>query len=210
MKKIISFSLWGNNPKYTQGALENIKLATILYKRWICRFYIHKDVSSEIKQSIKNTGAEIIIINDPITTGMLWRFRVIMNKDIERFIIRDTDGRLTIREKNCVIDWIHSRKEFHIIRDNKMHRTKIMGGVWGATKEFMDRIDYNFILKSHDFKNTPNIFGYDQDFLAAKIYPLIKDTACIHDDFNFYKDENSRKIPHIREKNHYIGEPWNI
>ena len=30
MKKIISFSLWGDNPKYTIGAIENAKLSKSL------------------------------------------------------------------------------------------------------------------------------------------------------------------------------------
>ena len=29
MNKIISYSLWGNSPKYTQGAIKNIELTKI-------------------------------------------------------------------------------------------------------------------------------------------------------------------------------------
>jgi len=34
MKKIISFSLWGDNPVYTQGAIRNAELAKEIYPDW--------------------------------------------------------------------------------------------------------------------------------------------------------------------------------
>ena len=40
MKKIISFCLWGNDPKYTVGALRNAELAKTIYPDWKTRFYI--------------------------------------------------------------------------------------------------------------------------------------------------------------------------
>ena len=60
MKKIISFSLWGDNPKYLTGAVENIKLQKEFYPDWICRFYIHNSVPSYIHHRLKNDGAEVI------------------------------------------------------------------------------------------------------------------------------------------------------
>ena len=37
--KVISFSLWGDNPKYTIGAMRKAELAATWYKGWKCRFY---------------------------------------------------------------------------------------------------------------------------------------------------------------------------
>lgn len=36
MKKVITFSLWGNNPTYNIGAIENTKIALILYPDFEC------------------------------------------------------------------------------------------------------------------------------------------------------------------------------
>ena len=44
MKKIISFSLWGTNPKYTIGAIKNADLAEEIYPDWVCRYYVAQDV----------------------------------------------------------------------------------------------------------------------------------------------------------------------
>ena len=48
MKKIISFSLWGTNPKYTIGALKNADLAKEIYPGWICRYYVAQDIPKGI------------------------------------------------------------------------------------------------------------------------------------------------------------------
>ena len=205
--KSISFSLWGDDPKYTQGAIENAKIAKIMFPKWKCRFYVHALVPKPITRELKALGADVINVLRGIDTGMLWRFDPLLDKTIDRFIVRDTDGIITEREQAAVYDWIASKKSFHIIRDNPMHGTRIMGGMWGATKKAIEKMDYNSILENHDFVNQPNVFGYDQDFLGAKIYPLIKDDVCIHDDYHLFKDEVVRKIPFLRNGNHYIGEP---
>ena len=46
--KIISFSLWGRDPKYTVGAIKNAELAKEIYPGWICRFYCANDVPNPI------------------------------------------------------------------------------------------------------------------------------------------------------------------
>ena len=37
--KLITFSLWGQDPKYLVGAIRNAELASEIYPDWICRFY---------------------------------------------------------------------------------------------------------------------------------------------------------------------------
>lgn len=215
MKKIISYSLWGDNPKYINGAIENIKNRDIFYKGWICRFYIHIAVPQNYINLISSfNDCEVIIKNEEIgkkreENGMFWRFEVMKDPEIERFIIRDTDSRLTQREKNCVIDWERSCLPFHIIRDHQYHTTKIMGGMWGATRAFMDKINYDKLIEEFKTLKFNNIYAMDQEFLARMIYPLIKDNACIHDDWMRYSDEISvRKIPHFRLNiDDYIGKP---
>ena len=49
MKKIISFSLYGTESKYTHGALCNAELAKVIYPEWICRFYCGESVPREIE-----------------------------------------------------------------------------------------------------------------------------------------------------------------
>ena len=219
MKKIIAFSLWGNNPKYTIGALENIKAQKMLFPDWSCRFYCHTGMHPSDVDKLRNVNdtVEIVLVDEiPYichmnSPGWFWRFNVLTDNSIDRVVIRDADSRLTQRDLNCVKDWEKSKLPFHIIRDHSLHSTRIMAGMWGATREFINSIDYITLLKQFDNLKYPNIYGIDQEFLARMIYPLIKDKACIHDDWHRYSDEiNVRKIPHFRDGNHFIGEPIEI
>ena len=217
MKNIISFSLWGDSPKYLIGAVENIKLQKQLFPDWKCRFYCHSYVELVWINILYKEGAEVVLKDeDPVikrmdAPGMFWRFEVLNDKTIDRCIVRDTDGRLSQREKNCIKDWEKSGCEFHIIRDHVKHGTRIMGGMWGATRHFIERIDYVDLLKQFSCLSYNNIYATDQEFLARMIYPLVKETACIHDDHGHYRDEkNVRKIPHLREGSHFIGEPISV
>ena len=101
MKKVICFSLWGDSPKYTVGALKNIQLAKEIFPEWICRFYIGKSVPiSIIENIVKFDNTEIIIMNEPGDwTGMFWRFYAASDQNVYAMISRDTDSRLTYREK---------------------------------------------------------------------------------------------------------------
>ena len=213
MKNIISFSLWGDNDKYLTGAIENIKLQNKFFPDWICRFYVHDSVPRMFVSHLKDL-AEVIEKEGDLggnmdRPGMFWRFEVLKDPEIERCIVRDADSRLGQRDKNCVQDWFYSKKEFHIIRDNAMHNTKIMGGMWGATKEFITRINYDDLVNQFNKMTYNNLYATDQEFLARMIYPLIKDSVCIHDNWDRYK-ENARTIPHIRVNNEYIGQPIEI
>ena len=60
MKKVICFSLWGDNPTYTIGAIKNAKLAEEIYPGWICRYYVGKSTPTEIINQLvefDNTGS---------------------------------------------------------------------------------------------------------------------------------------------------------
>jgi len=211
MKKIISYSLWGDKPKYIQGALENIKSRDIFYNGWICRFYVHNSVPKESVDLLSSLDdCEVIIKNEEVgkkreENGMFWRFEVLKDPDVERFIIRDSDSRLTLRDKACVADWKKTKLPFHIIRDHQHHSTKIMGGMWGATREFAETFDYDKALSEFQTIEYNNAYGADQEFLARMIYPLIKNISCIHDDWDRYR-EGARLIPHLRNDDHHIGE----
>ena len=47
MKKIISFSLYGNNPMYNLGCIENAKLKKEILKDWVMRVYYNNSVPQE-------------------------------------------------------------------------------------------------------------------------------------------------------------------
>jgi hypothetical protein len=201
MKKVISFSLWGNIPKYTIGAIRNLEAQKKYFPDWICRFYIDTtSVPKEIIQELSNRGCEIVIKDVGNWKGMFWRFSVPSDKEVDIMICRDVDSRLCERDRVAVEEWLSSEKNFHIIRDHPHHNYRILGGLWGCRCNILRNID---ILISNwnqeDRKQT------DQEFLATIIYPLIQNDCFIHDEFNYYKEEKVYKINHNRINYEHLG-----
>lgn len=179
MTKVIAFSLWGKNPKYTIGAIRNTELAKEIYPGWICRFYTGDDVSEDIENQLVSNGAEVCKMDGSSWNGMFWRFFAADSPDI--MISRDTDSRLGWREKAAVDEWLASDKDFHIMRDHPYHATEILGGMWGVRNGLLSGIkdmiaDYN--TGSYD-----NKYQVDQNFLREIIWPLVRDKSCVHDPY---------------------------
>ncbi len=199
MKKLITYSLWGDNPKYTIGAIRNAEQIKKVYPGWIGRFYCANSVPDKIKSKLKDLGSEVIEINTPgnrIST--LWRFLPIAEKDVEVMLSRDTDSRLSEREMHAVNHWLSTDKLFHVMRDHPEHNAIIMAGMWGAKKPILQDMDY--LLKSYKMENT---FQIDQNFLRDVVWPRVAYTACVHDPF-------FAKIPFPSQRAGYefVGQVW--
>ena len=196
MKKIISFSLWGENPKYTIGAIKNAELAKLIYPDWTCRFYCGKSVPNNIIDELKKfNNVEVIEMGENGDwTGMFWRFFACEDSDV--MLSRDTDSRLSLREKMAVDEWLNSDKDFHIMRDHPAHSAPIMGGMWGARGNILKDIK-----KMIDEYQKGDFWQVDQNFLRQKIYPLVKDKSFVHDEF-FEK----KPFPTKRQNREFVGD----
>jgi hypothetical protein len=200
MKKIISFSLWGDNPKYTVGAIRNAELGNIIYPDWICRFYCGKSVPSDIILKLNSySNVEVVEMEeDGNWSGMFWRFYACEDSDV--MISRDTDSRLSFREKNAVDEWIESDKGFHIMRDHPYHNTLILGGMWGVRNGLLK--DIRTLIDQY---NKGNFWQVDQNFLREKIYPIVRNTLFVHDEFTNYEN-NKQPFPSERINKEFVGD----
>jgi hypothetical protein len=196
MKKIISFSLWGDNPKYTIGAIRNAELAAIIYSGWTCRYYIGSSTPEEIINKLSNkTNVEIIKMNESGEwNSMFWRFFPASEDDVEIMISRDCDSRLSEREKLCVDEWIKSDKKFHCMIDHPFH-SGIMGGMWGVKRGLI-----NDIKTLIDKWPKSNKWQTDQSFLNTAIAPIALNNTIIHDSIRL------KNFLSKRENYHFIGE----
>lgn len=180
MKKVISFSLWGDDPKYTIGAIKNAELAKEIYPGWVCRFYTANTVPEEImKELSSHDNVEIVARDTPGDwTSMYWRFEPVGEEDIDIVIVRDADGRLDNREKHAVEEWLRSDKGFHIMRDHPAHRFHVMPGMFGSKKGTIK--DMKNLIDS--FSQTDE-YGTDYLFFANVIYPRVSANSIVHDEF---------------------------
>ena len=182
--KIISFSLWGDNPKYTAGAMKNAIIAPEFYPGWICRFYVGSDVPEHVIEKLaEHSHVQIVDMLGTGWNGMFWRFFAADGDDT--VISRDTDSRLGHREKAAVDEWLESDKDFHIMRDHPYHATEILGGMWGVRNGLLKGIGK--MINEYSRGEYDDKYQVDQNFLREKIYPIVKDHAMVHDEFFEHK-----------------------
>lgn len=185
MKKVISFCLWGEDPFYWKGAIENARLAQALFPDWECRYHIASEgtPATELGELQRMENAHILIhegTGDP--SAMLWRFEEADDPEVDVLISRDTDSRLSERERSAVEVWLSSGRQFHVMRDHPWHRCAMLGGMWGckSTKSGRMKEHINRWLQNH---TAPPARGMDQDFLARVIWPQARHDCIVHDPF---------------------------
>jgi len=213
MSKVISFSLWGNDPKYSEGMVRNAELAKELFPDWECWVYVKRNggfgpVSTFLEldnmDNVKfmpmhmNAGSQGFATDD--WRGMFWRFEPASNSDVEVMISRDCDSRLSMREKLAVDAWMESDKGFHIMRDHPWHGSAILGGMWGVKCGVLS--DMHQLMSEWDQENR---WQTDQDFLNAIIYPRIADNCMVHASF-CRMEPHARNFPVPRSGTEFVGQ----
>lgn len=175
--KVISFSIWGNNPGYTVGAVSNIKLAPLYYPGWTCRIYCGLDLSMARQQELHDVGFQVFrrAARFGKHDGLFWRFEPVFEAGVEACISRDCDSRLNPREAAAVNEWLASGKKLHTMRDHYEHIVPILGGMWGC----LYWPHFGYLLNQW---RRMGKMGDDQEFLKESVWPLVKDDDCIQHD----------------------------
>ncbi len=183
--KYLSFSLWGDKPIYNIGAIRNAELWKNIYSDWKMVVFYDSSVPKNTIDSLNSLDVECIDMTDKNIYGMFWRFFAVDLENSEYCIFRDSDSRISVREKMAVDEWLNSGKTLHVMRDHPYHmipcgndRLGILGGMWGikSKKIPLTKIIQNYPNKSKIF------YGEDQTFLKT-IYALFEKDRCTHDEF---------------------------
>lgn len=179
-KNIIAFSLWGNNPRYLRGAIDNAVSAAGVYPDWTLRFYADGSVPSEVCDALSSLGAEMKIEKpgQNLSRKLTWRFTVANDPQVGRFLIRDVDSVISFREKLAVEEWVASDRWFHVMRDWWTHTDLILAGMWGGVAGVLPPLVpmmQSYVPKAME---TPNI---DQWFLRDRIWSYVRTSCFIHD-----------------------------
>jgi protein O-GlcNAc transferase len=213
MTKLVTFSLWGDDPKYCIGAVRNAELALKHYPGWRCRFYFTPlDENDEflpndgvLNQTIgelrKMPNVDLVAVNHPSSwIGMFWRFLPASEDDVDVFITRDCDSRITAREASAVHEWLQGPKLIHVMRDHPEHSAPIMGGMWGAKNGALPD------LKDQIEKYTQGDFWQvDQNFLREIVWPSNYHKVLAHDDWNRFPQAETKPFPTPRETDNFVG-----
>ncbi len=179
-KKVISYSLWGSNPRYLRGALRNLLLAPELYPDWELWFWLDESVPADFQALITQLGG-IIKKQDgeqSVFHKLSWRFFVSDSAEVGYFLVRDADSSLTVREVRAVDEWLKSGRYFHIMRDWWTHTDLILAGMWGGVAGILPNMEqalYNYNPNHVITKNA------DQWLLRDEVWKFAKQDLCLHD-----------------------------
>jgi len=207
VEKLFSFTLYGSNSLYTNGAIKNATLIPKIFgPSYKARFYVI-DIDQSIINTLRSLNAEVIEMknhpNNLMKDYKFFRFLAIKEDNIVFF--RDCDSIVSWREKIMINEFLSSNKKLHIIRDHPNHKEHIMAGLFGINK---CGIPNHLLLELINQSNLKDINKYnvDQLFLAKFIYPLFKNDMLIHDNFNnFYREKDEIILKHPRT-NTYLGQ----
>lgn len=221
MKKVISFSIYKapkeweigmetSYEKYITGLYENLKLIKEIYPDWYVYLYHNKDLDINYLEGLKEYNKfKAIEVNDENLNAMQWRFLPLTEEDVDVFISRDSDSRVSLREKKSVDEWIESDKILHIMRDHPHHNYTILGGMWGMKKDKSFDIEseiknYN-ISKNFNFSSHWYDKWWDMNFLNEVVYPKFINNSYINCSYNCF-EHFSKNFTVERENRHFIGE----
>ena len=192
-RNIISYSLFGQQPRYGEVAVLNAQLAQTIYPDWTCRFYLDDTVPRHTVQRLEKLGAQIYTMPTGTSryAGLFWRFLVMDDPNVDCFMIRDADSLLSYKEQAAVQAWLASGKWFHLMRDAIGHNELILAGMWGGFTGVFSGIAASIqaYLDTLFLQNR----CIDQDFLRHTIYPTAAQSVLVHDNRNL--DGASQPFP---------------
>lgn len=179
--RAVSFGLWGDNPKYCEGAVANAWLMPRIYPGWQMHLWLDKaTVPASVAARLRPLGV-FLHDPDPRIARIFSRFLIHDEPGVERYIIRDCDSRISMRERRCVDQWIEAGTLLHTIHDHPYHMQAppIMGGLWGFWRERDASLNMrSLLLRSHLVHN--NNWGSDQFFLTENIWPRYRHSVTQH------------------------------
>ena len=208
--RVLSFSLYGDNPKYTIGAIKNSELREKFYPDWQMRVYHNDSVPNYVLEQLEANN--VVLINTKVDRNVcnaMWRFAPASEEEVEYFISRDCDSRIFERDVAAVEEWIASGKDFHIIRDHPGgHAWEISAGMWGAKGGFIENIKEKM---DHYIQTSSWVTdrAVDQRFLQEIIYPQALTSLFVNDEYFNYEgigtpSKRDRKLDDFA----FSGEPF--
>ena len=199
-KNIISFSLYGDRPRYCETLIKNVEAATSLFPGWRCRVYLDDSVPQHVWQRLQTAGAQLVdMSHEKGIYPTLWRFLVMDDPLVERFLVRDADSLLSEREQVCVEAWLRSPCYFHHMRDYFTHTELLLAGMWAGCGGVIPNVEG--LMRDFVSRYKGSARFTDQYFLKAVLWPTVRQSLLNHDDiFGFYHAEPWPSHPPVRWK----------
>ena len=212
-QKIVGFSFYGNSnssvhnaKQYFVGIEENLEKMTELYgEDWVMRLYYDLEPSD---QQLMGQLCDLACANNNIDLcnirklpgtpvedatkifAMNWRFFPTLDPQVDIYLCRDLDSRVSEREVAAVEEWLGSGRAVHSMRDHPAHNTPLLGASWGARLDTEEQNVRHKWARAWDKILTDKLAwaprgekGPDQTVLQRHVWPWAKFVAMQHDSY---------------------------
>ena len=216
-ENIVSMSLYGNEAKYMIGAIKNAELIKKNFPGWKLRIYLEANldspryglVSSSVIKNLRQLGVDLQYIDtkEDSIPPMMWRFLVADDEWVDRFIIRDSDSRLTMRDAFAVNAWVQSNATFGCVRDHPSHAAyAISGGMWGARARELRRLLRTTWREM--LRGSRADYLEDMNFLNSVIWPKVMGDAYCADSVSCTLYNSSHPFTIRRHGFEHVGQVY--
>lgn len=192
-RHVIAFSLFGAQPRYGETAVLNLAAARTHLPGWQCRFYVDDSVPADVRRRLAEGGAQLIDMPQHAVQGcapLMWRFLVLDDPQVDRFLLRDADSLIGAREAAAVAAWLCSPRWFHLMRDAPSHSELLLAGMWGGCSGVFRGVAAQLVA----YSKTPPALGarlIDQHWLRHHAWPTVRQSVLSHDPvFGFWQGED--------------------
>jgi len=202
-QKVLSFSLYGSNPRYTVGAVENAKLFRQVFPGWSMHVFHDASVPLAVLSTLQTQAVKLHYMNKTGMNKRSWRFLAGNGSDkrTERFCSRDIDSRLSMREKRAVDAWVKSGKVYHVMRDHPSHSlVPMLAGMWCADARAFAFLAHQMV----QVRMQENLFE-DTTWLNTSVWPEAVKDVLQHDSFSCAKYKGSVPFPTRRVGWEHVG-----
>jgi hypothetical protein len=174
-RRVVSFSLWGDEHRHVGGILVNAKMIPQFYPDWEMWVYTGTGIPDETMRQLRSF--DVRLIEMPDDRGFFWRFYPASLPDVEFVVSRDADSRPSALERRMVDEWLDSGLDAHAMHCHPCHTAIFMGGMCGfRSRAVLDMKD----LIEEWLRHRPPIRVSDQVFLEEVIYPRVRKSLLIH------------------------------
>ncbi len=179
-RDVVSFSLWGAQPRYLRGMVHNLVELPEVYPGWQARVCVDDSVPLAARELLAELGADVRLqpSGQTLRRKLCWRFQVADDPTVGRYLVRDVDSVVNPREQRAVQAWIASDRAFHVMRDWWTHTDLMLAGLWGGIAGVLP--DMAAMLDGYEpaTLETPNV---DQWFLRDVVWGCVRHDVLAHD-----------------------------
>ena len=130
--------------------------------------------------------------------AMNWRFFPTLDPQVDIYLCRDLDSRVSEREVAAVEEWLGSGRSVHSMRDHPAHFIPMLGAGWGARLDTEAgaesvrsrwRQSWVSILRDNLTYADRGAKGPDQTILSLHVWPWARSEAMQHDSYTYVNEK---------------------